>query len=189
MDSSITEEQEFARDLPLSEPHFDEEATLLSAQPVVPLQEINSGARSRKRMLLGAAIVGSLMLGALAATLIYKRQEQATAIVSRAVPGSGVIAVGHDSAPSAPQIIGGIGTGKLPDAATREKQATPAASPAQSHKQAVKESKLEQKELRPERTRKSSSVREEKKDSRGPKRKDSDELLRIRDIFEGPARP
>ena len=189
MESAITEPQDFAPDLPLTEPHFDEEATLLSAQPVVPLQEIKAEERSGKGVLFGAAILCALMLGAVGTMLIYKRQTQAAAVVSTAVPGSGVIGVGGVPAPT-PQIIGGIGTEKTPDAATVNKKAI--ANPA-SNKLAIKESKLEQKEQRrterlEKQRRKGNSDHDEKKDS-GRKHKDSDELLRIRDIFEGPAKP
>jgi len=189
MESAITEQQDFAPDLPLTEPHFDEEATLLSAQPVVPLQEIKAERRSGKRVLFGAAILCSLMLGAVGTMLIYKRQTQATAVVSTAVPGSGAIGVGRDPAPT-PQIIGGVGTETTPDAATVNKRVI--ANPA-SDKLAIKESKLEQKEQRrterlEKQRRKSDSEHEAKKNS-GRKHKDSDELLRIRDIFEGPAKP
>ena len=189
MESSITEPRDFAPDLPLTEPHFDEEATLLSAQPVVPLQEIKAEERSGKRVLFGAAILCALMLGAVGTMLIYKRQAQATAVVSTAVPGSGVIGVGRVPAP-APQIIGGVGTETTPDSATVNNKAI--ANP-ESDKLAIKESKWEQKEQRrterlEKQPRKNNSEHEVKKDS-GRKHKDSDELLRIRDIFEGPTRP
>ena len=74
MESDITSQGYFNGDLQLAEPHFDEEATLLSARPVVPLEEIMVEARSRRRLVIGLAMVGSLVMGALGATLIYKQQ-------------------------------------------------------------------------------------------------------------------
>ena len=194
MQSNITEEQHFAGDLPLSEPHFDEEATLLSARPVVPLREIKAEEGSGKRLVLGVAMIGSLMVGVLGAMLLYKRQgqEEAMAIVSTAVPGSG--AIGPVSAPSTPEIIGGVGAETVQDAATVGTKGTPLVSHNESSKVAVRKSIREQREqLRAERVeaqrRRSSTERELQKDSSGRKRKASDELLRIRDIFEGPSRP
>lgn len=63
-------------DEPLSLPHFDEEATLLSARPVVPLHEVKVAARSRHRLLLGAALLVAAIVGALTASLVYSRRAQ-----------------------------------------------------------------------------------------------------------------
>ncbi|MEP6818534.1 MAG: hypothetical protein ABJA18_03300 [bacterium] len=186
MQSNITDQQYFNDDLPLSEPHFDEEATLLSARPVVPLREIKAEGRSGKRLVFGVAMLGSLTVGVLGATLIYKRQgqEQATAIVSTAVPGSGVI--GPVSAPPTTEIVGGVAAETVQDAATVEKKGTLSVFHSESSKVGVRKSLVERVEAQ---RRRSSSEREAQKDSGGRKRKASDELLRIRDIFEGPSRP
>ena len=63
-------------DLQLAEPHFEDEATLLSARPVVPLQALEARARSARTLVFGLAMVVALMLGALGATLIYKQRVQ-----------------------------------------------------------------------------------------------------------------
>lgn len=60
----------------LSLPHFDEEATLQSARPVVPLHEVRVAARSRRHLLLGAALLVAAILGALTASLVYSRRSQ-----------------------------------------------------------------------------------------------------------------
>jgi len=52
-----------------SEPHFDDERTLISARPVVPLEKINAKARNRKRWFLGGAFAVAMMLGAASALL------------------------------------------------------------------------------------------------------------------------
>ena len=49
------------------EPHFDDERTLLTAQPVVPLERINAKARHRKQWFLGGAFAVAMMLGAASA--------------------------------------------------------------------------------------------------------------------------
>src|ERR1700752_4074518 len=51
------------------EPHFDDERTMLSAQPVVPLEKINAKARHRKQWFLGGAFAVAMMLGAASALL------------------------------------------------------------------------------------------------------------------------
>ncbi|HKO59717.1 MAG TPA: hypothetical protein VJV03_01035 [Pyrinomonadaceae bacterium] len=59
----------------LDEPHFDEEATILSARPVVPLDEVpetRSSKRPVTRVALSLAIIGGLLIGLLAATLIFR---------------------------------------------------------------------------------------------------------------------
>ena len=75
MESNITEPEHFSNDA-LTEPHFDEEATMLSARPVVPLEEIRAETNSRRRLAFGLSILVALVIGALGATLIYKHRQQ-----------------------------------------------------------------------------------------------------------------
>lgn len=56
----------------LDEPHFDEEATVLAARPVVRLDEVKSEKRSKASVAIGLAIGGGLLVGLLAAALIYR---------------------------------------------------------------------------------------------------------------------
>lgn len=50
-----------------AEPHFDDERTILSARPVVPLEKIEKKARHRRQWVLGGAFVLAMMLGAASA--------------------------------------------------------------------------------------------------------------------------
>jgi hypothetical protein len=50
-----------------AEPNFDDERTLLTAKPVVPLEKINAKARHRRQWFLGAAFAIAMMLGAASA--------------------------------------------------------------------------------------------------------------------------
>lgn len=52
-----------------SEPHFDDERTLLSARPVVPLNKIQAKVRHRRHWFLGGAFAVAMMLGAASALL------------------------------------------------------------------------------------------------------------------------
>jgi hypothetical protein len=53
----------------VSEPHFDDERTVLSARPVVPLEKINAKSRHRRQWVLGGAFAIAMMLGAASALL------------------------------------------------------------------------------------------------------------------------
>lgn len=52
-----------------AEPHFDDERTLLSARPVVPLEKIEAKARRRRQWFLGGAFAIAMMLGAASALI------------------------------------------------------------------------------------------------------------------------
>ena len=88
MESTIIDQPAFSANLELAEPHFDEESTLLSARPVVPLRAIEAQARSSRTLVFGLAIAVALMAGALVATLIYKQRGEnpAPTLVVAAVP-------------------------------------------------------------------------------------------------------
>ena len=62
---------------PMSQPHFVEERTLLSARPVVPLEQVRTTGRSRRGLLLTGAIALSLLLGACTAlAMVYVQQRR-----------------------------------------------------------------------------------------------------------------
>jgi len=202
MESNTITEGYFEDAESLGEPHFDEEATLLSARPVVPLQEIEAGERSRKRLIVGFAMACSLMMGALAATLIYKQRGQAqSAAISTAVPGAAGIAVDDPVTPAATEVEGGTG-GVLPQvsAPTVEKKSAPSSSigvastAAESQQKKNLPDELDERDLSREeriedRRFRRRLARQARRDSLGRPRRSSDDLLRIRDIFEGPRRP
>ncbi len=71
LDDSLTEEE------PLTLPHFDDEATVQSARPVVPLHEVRRASRSKKNMLLGAALCLAAIGGGVAASLVFSDRGQA----------------------------------------------------------------------------------------------------------------
>jgi hypothetical protein len=66
-------EHSFDRDFrtigPPAQPHFDDQLTLLSARPVVPLEKIDAKERRRKHWFLGGAFAIAMMLGAASALL------------------------------------------------------------------------------------------------------------------------
>lgn len=70
LDGSLAEEE------PLTMPHFDDEATVQSARPVVPLDEVRRASRSKQKMLLGAALCLAAVVGAFAASLFFSDRAQ-----------------------------------------------------------------------------------------------------------------
>src|SRR5215216_2797130 len=61
-------------------PHFDDERTVLSARPVVPLEQINTKVRHRRQWILGGAFAIAMILGAASALVAsYLRLRDVTA--------------------------------------------------------------------------------------------------------------
>jgi len=187
MESNIKNQQSSGADLHLSEPHFDEEATLLSARPVVPLHDVRPKTLSERRLVLGLAMAISIMAGVLGATLIYKQrgQKQATGTVETATevsepkpqPLSGVGGANSELPASAPSV-----SENLNDVATREVRS------AGDITQARKAAPLRAERMEAWRLRRDAE-REAKRETRGHKGQSSSDLLRIREIFEGSPRP
>ena len=88
--------------LPLTEPHFDTEETVLSARPVVPLEEIKTGERLKKRFAIVAVILFAAVVGALTATLIYKNRPAVQSSVNLESAVAGVAAIRIDDSETAP---------------------------------------------------------------------------------------
>lgn len=196
MELNITEQQYLAtesQDESLSEPHFVEKATIASARPVVPLEEIRAEAVSRKRLVFGLSLLASLVLGALSATFVYKQRNSkpASAIVEGAVSGSG--AKSQDLAFD----DGAVGdtTEDLARAEDRVEVAEPAPKqPVVRYRTPAKatDTALDQKEIhrreRQEARRLRRAERLAERDGLG-RRRSTDDVLRIREIFEGARRP
>ena len=68
-------------------PHFDDERTVLSARPVVPLEKINAKVRHRRQWFLGGAFAIAMMLGAASALVAsyLKLRNTATPVAEGAV--------------------------------------------------------------------------------------------------------
>ena len=187
-------------EMPLAEPHFDEEATLLSARPVVPLEEIVAVERSGKKLVFGVALVFSVIVGSFGGTLIYKQrgQKQSVSIVDRAVSGVDAIAVDEPlAAPSAAETVAEAGTGTLPgnSAVPTEIKSVPSRSwRVESSRVETKEKRLvsvedERALRRAERIEARRLRRKSEREEARRYRERTDDVLRIREIFEGSRRP
>jgi hypothetical protein len=79
-------ENNWRSDLTMAEPHFDDERTIRSAQPVVPLNDVADVAKEqsrRKWMLAGAFVIASLLGSTAALALVRLRQPAPTAVATQ----------------------------------------------------------------------------------------------------------
>lgn len=206
MEAITTDEQNL--DSVLTEPHFDEEATVLSARPVVPLNQIKTREKPRKWLVLGAAMLFSLLVGVLGASLIYKQRTQQPAILESDIPEVEGTGKSLDEPPApAEKPLTVAGSGQVPDTkpititkaepATRIRKSLPpvparVAAPTRTDERVTMADSDDERERRraeriEERRLRRSADWEEMREARR-RRNSSDDLLRIRDIFEGPRR-
>ncbi len=210
MELNTTEDHE----LYLNEPHFDEEATVLSAKPVVPLEEIKTRETSKKRLALSAAMLFAVLVGAVGGILVYKQRSQKeanpTALTANPEVEGSAGALAEPA--TAEQSVADAGSGAIresePRQATKSQPQTAAAKTVTAIAAPEKTSKRikhaerddvtiadrdDEKEFRRQQRIEARQMRRrgEWVDMREGRRRrnNSDDLLRIRDIFEGPRRP
>jgi hypothetical protein len=216
MESNTTDQQFWSPDIPPAEPHFDEEVTVLSARPVVPIEQLTRKPLSTRPWVFGLALSGAVLFG-VSATALYYSQFRTTGSqalpntdkFSSGVQGAATEAVTRDEpAINATDTTGSIGTSSSSvDSNTwaRVKAQVPSVSwtsrpPNYSNTASKKSGRLratvvidpgsEPEYETHERRGAKREAKERKRENRvGRDHKLSDELLRIRDIFEGPQRP
>jgi hypothetical protein len=200
---------ETSTELPLAEPHFDDEATLLSARRVVPLDEVppyGSQARSRfaRWWMFAATVVGALLLGAVASASYYSYLNRTSAqsfvdpeniaggiegITTEQHPAStDVPEVNNTTSPdSNPEVTANEGPAPAPPATSANEGKKPTArrvdvltSPSAAAEMQAREERQARKEAR-------KRIRELERESRD--RKSRNDLTRIQEIFEGPQKP
>lgn len=211
MKSNITNEQFWSPDSPLAAPHFDEEVTLLSARPVVPIKRLSLKPGFLRPWVFGFALAGALLLG-VSATALYYSQFRTTGsqpvpnieTVSSGAEGVASEAVAPDERPTEATGAGSSSVDSDPSVSvkaqarsvswtTRPLNSSTAVSKKPAHRRAtvvVDQSTESEYETREERRAARRETKERRRANReGRAGKHSDELLRIRDIFEGPPRP
>lgn len=216
MDS--TTDQRFTRtEVRLDEPHFDEEATLLSAQPVVPLDEVKAKTRSKARLALASAIVGGLLIGLLTATLIYRyvganeprvletasvteqpeadKQQNSAGGTTVEPEDTAVVATEEEKtpivAPEEPVNARPEPASAKPEPAARnapESRPVIARDSPDSEDDENVEREIRRAERQEERRERRRAAREARREPR-ERAQTTDDLLRIREIFEGTPRP
>lgn len=205
VDHSTSEEE------PLTLPHFDDERTLQSARPVVPLHDVKRAELTRRHVFLGAALCLAAVVGAVVASLIYSQPAQpAPEAVTATIPdatvptsadfvtpsgeASGSAVNPQDVAAPNPEISArsnddGERTVRRADSRNRQAIARNPQVERQSE-QAVNESRVQdrseldfraQEEMLRQQRREARRARRERRASNG--------LTRIREIFEGSPRP
>jgi hypothetical protein len=205
MESEITN-AETGLELPLAEPHFDDEATLLSARRVVPLDEVSSDGMHTtwhfgRGWIFAATIAGALLLGAFvgAAYYSYVNRESAQQFVDLESVAAGVEGIATapavDNEPSASANASEFGNATPADstAATRAEEQTaepqPAVSVESSKPVARRVDVLTFPSSREERKAARRQAKERKRELERESRKSRNDLTRIREIFEGPQKP
>ena len=89
-------------------PHFDDEATLLTARAVVPIEEAAASGNIRSYLVKAAIVLTAALLGAAVAVSVdffqNRRSREATAVIEPSVPGTqGAVEETADSSAPGPQ--------------------------------------------------------------------------------------
>jgi hypothetical protein len=84
------------------EPHFDDERTILSAQPVIPLEKVEKVQTRRVWMFVGAFVVASLLGSAAALALIKIRQPATVQVATEPEATEQPIALGPGASENTP---------------------------------------------------------------------------------------
>jgi flagellar biosynthesis GTPase FlhF len=183
---------------PLISPHFDDEATLLSARPVVPLTEVKSRSLLRRILpFLATAILGGLLTGVI---LLQLGRDTNPAKVDLRDPSndSTVRETPTASSENGDSSATEVKEQKLQEPATPAAQ-QPARNPRSSQpKAASKKTAVTAETEQQEDDIADQALREERREARRLQRRAErearrnargDDLFRIRDIFEGSRRP
>jgi len=104
------------------QPHFDEEWTLLTARPVVPLQEVKSSKAKRRMFKLISLFAAALMLGAVSALVVVSLERR------QIVAPVAVEAEEQQPAPTPEQEAAASGETNVPEANT-ETEVPPTTAP------------------------------------------------------------
>jgi hypothetical protein len=189
----------------LSLPHFDEEATLLSARPVVPLHEVKAETRSRRRVIFGLTILAAILLGAISATLLMMQRGQnsqsaAKAEVSQPTVSSSGAAGGSTAEARMPELavpdkepqmievpsVRNSSIKKRPTAAISRGSVKPARADSPEQEE---DAYYERDDWELRRAERRDARREARRQQRDRREQMGDDLMRIREIFEGAPRP
>jgi hypothetical protein len=205
------ENLDFSRDqseIELTLPHFDDEETIQSARPVVPLHEVKRASQTKQGLLLGGALCVAAVVGALTASWIggpQPVQEPSTAIETSPLradfvtPSSeaGGATVDPNEAVTLESDATDNGAGdetvesnppnvhRPLNKNTRTPQKVEKAIPPQVS-ESDNESALSDEDWLRERRREARRLRRER---RIEERRSDNDLTRIREIFEGSPRP
>jgi hypothetical protein len=189
-------------ELPLAEPHFDDEATLLSARRVVPLDEVRSygsakALRLTRRWMFAAIVLGSLLLGVVggAGYYSYLNRGRAASFANTQNIISGVD--GNSTEPAGNDVHTPIDAPEVNNATPADANGTLKEEPAPAP-ESISSNDTKRPVARRVDVLTFPSTREERKTARRQAKAQKRELgresrdrnlMRIREIFEGPQKP
>lgn len=203
-------DQSILEDEPLTLPHFDDEATVQSARPVVPLHEVKRAALTRRNLLLGGALCLAAIVGALVASLIYSRttphapETTAETISDPAVMSPDFVAPSGEAGGSTVNPQDAVATNaEMPAKNDQGSERTVSKAVPRNNQPTIRNSRVE---ARADRVVGQSKIddrgeldvraeeemlREQRREARRARRerRANDGLTRIREIFEGSPRP
>lgn len=214
MESTTHDQQFFVADPSLSEPRFDEEATVLSARPVVPLASVVGATAVKTKSsvqpwMLGLALVAALLVGVVATAIYYSRGENESIAIDDAALSAGAAAIpaqsdnsfsGSAPAPAEPKVEAPVA--QTSQSSVIEQTAKPPVAPTKKPVARIvdviretprvvrqpQENRDDREDNRDDRKAARREAREERRRDKRDRRV-SDDVLRIRDIFEGSPRP
>ncbi|HKP45274.1 MAG TPA: hypothetical protein VJT50_01630 [Pyrinomonadaceae bacterium] len=174
----------------LDEPHFVDEATVLSARPVVPLDEVPDKSRLSRGWLLAGTIVGAMLLGGLGSALyvsLFSTPPPQTVFDSDAVvaTASGEVSMPRDLAPIQPD-LNTRPTVDLPDEDTPVQPAKASESAPGGRRPVARRVDVLTEPLSREERK---AARRLAKEQRREQSRRARDLTRITEIFEGTQRP
>jgi len=206
MESEITN-AETGLEVPLSEPRFDDEATMLSARRVVPLDEVaayrsQTTSRFGRGWIYATTVAAALLLGAFvgAAYYSYVNRESAQQFVDLENVNGGVEGISTvpavDNQASTSANASEFDSAMPADsnaAVTKNEEQPPAQQPGVSDESrrpvARRVDVLTFPSSREERIAARRQARARKKELERESRRSRDDLTHIREIFEGPQKP
>ena len=189
-------ENNWRNDLATAEPHFDDERTIRSAQPVVPLNDVAKEQSRRRWLLVGAFVIASMLGSAVALALVRLRQPATAAVAteSEAVEAAAEEPVAQvpGETPSEAQSLeeGQPEVDVAPSRTQKPKRHTPATSRGSAAPQQVT---ITVQTNPPAGSGEARLVgewqeRRQRRVNRKPLQNHHSDLFRIREIFEGPRR-
>lgn len=204
METSISEPKLSNAVARLPQPHFDEEATVLSARPVVPLEMITASSRLTRPWFYGGTLAVALLLGVLVTAIYYSRlsiRKDFWLVADTEKISSGVEAGASENRvdKAAPASETGVASntpakpsGEAPSTIEALAPSSEISTSTRARRVDVltyKSGSSDGRAIREERKAARIEEQERKRQQRERGDNSSGDLTRIREIFEGPRKP
>ena len=194
MEEMSTNRNNSPNGLQSQEPHFNDERTLRSAQPVVPLENVTRE-RRRRHLMLGGAFVIACLLGATAAMALIRLRQPAliddtTEATTNEGPQEQAVQVNEPESPASEATADTESAAEIATSDVADIQPAKGKK-KKSRKHAAAQIMITTTPVSPNQARLIDSWEEKRQRRvRNPQQNHhSSDLFRIREIFEGPRRP